>query len=276
VVPPEPSRAEGKAADSLRKSREFLVHPESHEPLVLFDEFGPCTFECDNLGTPRAAFDAEGRVVAQFEFTPFGAERSPAANGQRIPFRLPGQFADSETGLNYSWFRYYDPTLRIFERMDPLGIDGGLNAWNYVPNPLAQIDPFGLIPVTDPGHNVYGLYDPPRPPMPGQKPYYVGITDNLDRRAGEHVTSGRLDPVKGGYMEPLDRNVTYGTARGYEQAYIETHGTKTGTIGDDISATNRGNKVNSFDHDSATRKPKRQKYLETAYEKKMKALKGCG
>lgn len=49
-------------------------------------------------------------------------------------------------------------------------------------------------------------------------------------------------------MRPLDSNVTYGQARGYEQYYIEKYGTRTGTIGEDISSTNRGNKYNSFDH----------------------------
>jgi hypothetical protein len=75
-------------------------------------------------------------------------------------------------------------------------------------------------------------------------------------------------------MTPLDENVTYGEARGYEQAYIEHHGTKTGVIGEDISRTNRGNKVNSFDHASTTREPGRQAYFEEAYETKTKGLKG--
>ncbi|WP_258179866.1 hypothetical protein ACILPN_06595 [Yersinia wautersii] len=32
-------------------------------------------------------------------------------------------------------------------------------------------------------------------------------------------------------MEALDRNVTYGQARGYEQFYIDEFGTKTGVRG---------------------------------------------
>lgn len=34
---------------------------------------------------------------------------------------------------------------------------------------------------------MYGLYD-----AGSDKPYYVGITDDLDRRRAEHVGSGRL------------------------------------------------------------------------------------
>ena len=77
-------------------------------------------------------------------------------------------------------------------------------------------------------------------------------------------------------MAPLDENVDYGTARGYEQAYIEHYETKTGTIGEDISPTNRGNKVNSFDHDNTTRPRSRQQHFENAFEKKRAALRGCG
>lgn len=49
-------------------------------------------------------------------------------------------------------------------------------------------------------------------------------------------------------MGPFKRNVTYGKARGYERYYIDKYKTKTGTIGEEIPPTNRGNKYNSFDH----------------------------
>lgn len=41
--------------------------------------------------------------------------------------------------------------------------------------------------------------------------------------------TGRL--ARGSGMVPLGKNVTYGQARGYEQAYIEHYETKTGVIG---------------------------------------------
>lgn len=48
-------------------------------------------------------------------------------------------------------------------------------------------------------------------------------------------------------MKTLHSDLKYPESRGHEQALIEKHGTKTGKTGEDISATNRGNKVNSFD-----------------------------
>jgi len=62
----------------------------------------------------------------------------------------------------------------------------------------------------------------------------------------------------------------YGESRGYEQYYIESYETKTGTIGEPISSENRGNKVNSYDHNSATRDEDRQAYFEDAYDSKKK------
>lgn len=71
----------------------------------------------------------------------------------------------------------------------------------------------------------------------------------------------------------LDSNITYGEARGYEQAYIENYQTKTGKRNEDISQENRGNINNSFDHNNKTRDRDRQKYFEDAYEKKDAELK---
>ena len=49
-----------------------------------------------------------------------------------------------------------------------------------------------------------------------EKPYYIGITNDLERRAQEHKETGRLDPKKSS-LRPLDVDITYGEARGYEQ-----------------------------------------------------------
>jgi hypothetical protein len=127
---------------------------------------------------------------------------------------------------------------------------------------LSYIDPLGLTPVDATGYSVYGLFDPG-----AKEPYYVGITNDMDRRRGEHLDTERLSPNS--RMEPLDRNVTYGQARGYEQYYIEKYKTRTGTIGEKISSTNRGNKYNSYDHKRLNNKDDlRAKSFEEAYNSK--------
>ena len=85
---------------------------------------------------------------------------------------------------------------------------------------MLWIDPLGLTALDTTVYNVYGLFDPG-----ATKPYYVGITDGLLRRAGEHRDSGRLTP--GAQLLPLDENVTYAQARGYEQYHIEEYKTRT-------------------------------------------------
>nr|WP_261388023.1 RHS repeat-associated core domain-containing protein [Pantoea soli] len=60
------------------------------------------------------------------------------------PLRYAGQYADSETGLHYNLFRYYDPQIGRFTVQDPIGLQGGWNLYQYAPNPLGWIDPWGL------------------------------------------------------------------------------------------------------------------------------------
>ncbi|XUT82945.1 RHS repeat-associated core domain-containing protein [Jejubacter sp. L23] len=60
------------------------------------------------------------------------------------PLRYAGQYADSETGLHYNLFRYYDPGVGRFTSQDPIGLNGGLNLYQYAPNPLGWVDPLGL------------------------------------------------------------------------------------------------------------------------------------
>ena len=48
------------------------------------------------------------------------------------------------TGLHYNRFRYYDPGTGQFTQQDPIGLLGGINNYQYAPNPTGWIDPTGL------------------------------------------------------------------------------------------------------------------------------------
>ncbi len=267
-----PVYADGTVA--YDQSIHWLYEPGGMTPVARHERGQLHYVVADALGTPRELLTEQGKVAWANRLSTWGqADVWPlAASNDDIlscNLRFAGQYADDESGLHYNRFRYYDNETGQYLTPDPIGLAGGVNPYGYVHNPVGYIDPLGLVAVDAPGYNVYGLFDP------GVKePYYVGITNDLDRRAIEHAGTGRLTP--GASMQPLDRNVTYGQARGYEQYYIEEYKTKTGIIGKDISSTNRGNKYNSFDR---SRTDARANAFKDAYNKKsvLKKYKGkCG
>ena len=232
-------------------------------------------FQTDAAGTPLELTDEAGGLAWAGKYTAWGkVEQSEDAlpherTGQ--PLRFAGQYADDATGLHYNTFRYYDPDVGRYISQDPTGLSGGLNLYAYVPNPAGWTDPWGWISEHATGYFVYGLYAPG-----STTPYYVGVTDDIHRRGLEHIMSGRR--VDGVRIRTIASNVTYGTARGIEQAHIEFADTKTGVIGSDLKQAvtfeQRGNKVASFDHANTTRPAARQAYFESAYLNEMTRLNG--
>jgi len=108
----------------------------------------------DHLGTPRAITNRRGTVVWRWGGEPFGASRpdeDPDHNHRRFRFnlRFPGQYFDAETGLNYNYFRDYDPRTGRYVESDPIGLGGGLGTYSYVGNsPLQYMDVFGEAAMT--------------------------------------------------------------------------------------------------------------------------------
>jgi RHS repeat-associated protein len=102
------------------------------------------------LNTPRTIADSTGTTVWRWDQgEPFGNDapnNNPSATGAfDFPLRFPGQYFDQEIGLNYNYFRDFDPNLGRYTRSDPIGLRGGLNTYSYVrSNPLSLIDPRGL------------------------------------------------------------------------------------------------------------------------------------
>jgi RHS repeat-associated protein len=60
------------------------------------------------------------------------------------PFRYQGQYEDSETGLYYNRFRYYDPSIGSYISQDPIGLVGGMVLYGYVHDTNGWVDKFGL------------------------------------------------------------------------------------------------------------------------------------
>ncbi|WP_372337949.1 RHS repeat-associated core domain-containing protein [Neisseria bergeri] len=234
-------------------------------------------FHNDQVGIPREMTDIHGNLLWYGEYTAWGRLKKDGRVYRNVhqPFRLQNQYFDEETGLHYNLMRYYEPEAGRFVNQDPIGLLGGDNLYTFAPNIAIWIDPLGLVHEKTPGYHVYGLFDAdPNTGKIADKPYYIGITNDIARRIAEHQDTGRLTKDGLTRMVPLHRNLTYGQARGYEQALIEHYDTKHGEVGKEISQSNRQNKINSFDINSKTRRKSRQKYFKKFRKKLLKKLKG--
>jgi RHS repeat-associated protein len=61
-----------------------------------------------------------------------------------------GLLLRSQEGLNYNYYRDYDPAVGRYVQSDPIELRGGLNTYAYArANPLSRIDPLGLADATD-------------------------------------------------------------------------------------------------------------------------------
>ena len=98
----------------------------------------------DHLGTPQKLVRADGSVVWQAAYLPYGkAQVQLAAVTNKL--RFPGQYYDVETGLHYNWHRYYDSATGRYISADPIGLEGGMNLYAYVQgNPVNWVDPPGV------------------------------------------------------------------------------------------------------------------------------------
>ncbi|MGN8064934.1 RHS repeat-associated core domain-containing protein, partial [Ralstonia sp. 22111] len=106
-------------------------------------------YQCDHLGTPQELTDQTGEIAWSANYKAWGAAQeviSDAARkaGIQNPIRFQGQYFDHETGLHYNRHRYYDPSSGRFISKDPIGLAGGINGYQYAPNPMGWVDPLGL------------------------------------------------------------------------------------------------------------------------------------
>jgi RHS repeat-associated protein len=103
----------------------------------------------DHLDTPRVITDSVSGVVRwRWDGEPFGGgtviDNPSGAGVFEFNLRFPGQIAMAETGLQYNYFRDYDPSTGRYIQSDPIGLGGGLNTYAYVSgNPITNVDPTG-------------------------------------------------------------------------------------------------------------------------------------
>jgi len=112
--------------------------------------------EPDALGSPRVVIDPVRNVtVWRWELAgeAFG-DTAPVQDpdGDSVAFvfdmRFPGQRYDSATGMNYNYFRDYDPATGRYLESDPIGLSGGIATYVYAESmPNNSMDRLGLSPL---------------------------------------------------------------------------------------------------------------------------------
>ena len=91
--------------------------------------------------------------------------------------RFQGQYFDAETGLHYNRHRYYNPSAGRFITIDPIGLAGGLNNYQYVKNPTGWVDPLGLNCICDANENKVPFKD-------GFKEHLTTLTKQVNGKQG--------------------------------------------------------------------------------------------
>jgi RHS repeat-associated protein len=121
------------------------VFDDGFVPTAKLTNAGNYSIVSDYLGTPAEAYDENGEKVWSAELDIYGKVKDFTGDVNFIPFRYQGQYADTETGLYYNRFRYYDPVIGQYTQQDPIRLVGNNpTLYGYVFNLTVFVDPFGL------------------------------------------------------------------------------------------------------------------------------------
>ncbi|WP_416364936.1 RHS repeat-associated core domain-containing protein [Pseudomonas sp. NFX183] len=131
------------------RHRSYIYEPDSFRPLVLLEGFGPKNtqpfhYQLDHLGTPQELTAPDGEIVWAAHYRAYGQISRLDIEKIDNPLRFQGQYFDPESGLHYNRHRYYNPDIGRYLTPDPVKLAGGINAYQYVPNPTGWVDPQGL------------------------------------------------------------------------------------------------------------------------------------
>lgn len=149
--------------ESTQTAKIYLFEPGTHKPLAIAQNDELYHYHLDHLGTPQEITNTQGQIAWSANYKAYGNLALVQHNEIENNLRFQGQYFDEETGLHYNRFRYYDPECGRFISQDPIGLLGGVNNYQYVPNPTGWVDPLGL------------SCKEPKPYSPNSRPdFYVG------------------------------------------------------------------------------------------------------
>ncbi|WP_129344581.1 RHS repeat domain-containing protein [Sorangium cellulosum] len=138
-----------EAGEPVVEERRYATLPESLLPLAQIDgATGALRYFVHGVnGFPEALVEGDGRIAAEIAAGLYGDV--PTEQAGITPLRLPGQYADEETGLHCNWHRYYDPEAGEYLSPEPIGIGASLKPYAYVDNhPADWVDIDGRMKCT--------------------------------------------------------------------------------------------------------------------------------
>jgi len=114
------------------------------EPLAESTAGATSFYEQDGVGSVTSLTSAAGALAQTYTYDSFG-KLTNSSGTLANPFRFTGRDFDSETNLQFSRARYYDPNAGRFVSEDPLQFGpGDPNFYDYVSNnPALYTDPTG-------------------------------------------------------------------------------------------------------------------------------------
>ncbi len=102
----------------------------------------------DGNGNVSEYLAVDGSPAAHFEYDPFGNTVVASGSAGLFDYRFSTKPRDSETGLYYYAYRYYDPLTGRWPSRDPIAEQGGVNLYGFVGNtPTSSIDPDGRLEI---------------------------------------------------------------------------------------------------------------------------------
>lgn len=139
--------------DTQHGARCFVHEPGTLTPLLQAERREVFSYVNDHVGVPKELLDGAGKAIWSARHSAWGraaetyhdtGHATASERGVQSPFRLLGQYADEETGLAATRFRYFDPDVGRWCSPDPLGIDGGADLFGFNGSPATDVDPLGL------------------------------------------------------------------------------------------------------------------------------------
>lgn len=127
--------------------------------LNLKDGTADYSYLYDGKGNVMAVLDSNQTAVASYRYDEFGNRVNKTGTLEQ-PFQFSTKRYDTQTGLSYYGYRFYNPAIGRWMTRDPLGEFDDINLYRFADNsPMNVIDPYGLFGLKDIGDFAAGFGD---------------------------------------------------------------------------------------------------------------------